>query len=163
MAVDVADTVRQCDVCSRNRTKERTRTSYLKLFPASSPLTYVSIDILGPLPNTNHGNRFLLGMTDRFSKLTRTVPLLSTSAYAVAKAVCDHRVFMYGPPCHFLTDNAPKFASKFLLATCRKLGIDKLFPSAYHPQMNGPVERFNMTILNSLRGYVSEHQDDWDE
>ena len=163
MAVDVADTIRQCDVCSRNRIKERTRTSYLKLFPASSPLTYVSIDILGPLPKTNHGNRFLLVMTDRFSKLTRTVPLRSTSAYAVAKAFCDHWVFTYGPPCHVLTDNGPQFASKFFLATCRELGIEKVFSSAYHPQTNGQVERFNRTILNSLRGYVSERQDDWDE
>jgi hypothetical protein len=85
MAVNVADTVRQCDVCSCIRIKERTWTSSLKLFPASSPLTYMSIDILGPLPKTNHGNRFLLVMTDRFKKLTRTVPLRSTSTCAVAK------------------------------------------------------------------------------
>jgi hypothetical protein len=163
MAVDVADPVRKFDFCSRNRIKERTRTSYLNPFPASSPLTYVSIDILGPLPKTNHGNRFLLVMTDRFAKLTRTVPLRSTSAYVVSKAFCDHWVSTYGPPCHVLTDNVPQFASKFFLATFRELGIEKVFSSAYHPQTNGQVERFNMTILNSLRGYVSEHQDDWDE
>jgi Integrase zinc binding domain len=50
-------------------------TSFLKLFPASGPLEYVSMDILGPLPKTDHGNRFLLVITDRFSKLTRMVPL----------------------------------------------------------------------------------------
>jgi Integrase zinc binding domain len=38
MSADVLETVRQCDACARNRIKERTNTSYLKLFPASSPL-----------------------------------------------------------------------------------------------------------------------------
>jgi Integrase zinc binding domain/Integrase core domain len=137
MAADVADTVRNCHACARNRIKERNKTSYLKLFPASSPLEYVSIDLLGPLPKTAHRNRFLLVMTDRFSKLTRTVPLRSTTAYVVAKAFCELWVFTYGPPRHVLTDNGPQFAAKFFLAVCRELGIEKVFSSTYHPQTNG--------------------------
>ena len=139
------------------------RTSYLKLFPASTPLEYVSIDILGPLPKTAHGNRFLLVMTDRFSKLTRTVPLRTTTALVTAKAFCEHWVFCYGPPRYVLSDNGPQFAAKFFQAVCRELGIEKVFSSAYHPQTNGQVERFNRTILNSLRGYLAERQGDWDE
>jgi hypothetical protein len=34
---------------------------------------------------------------------------------------------------------------------------------SYHPQTNGQVKMFNKTILNALRGYVSELQADWDE
>jgi hypothetical protein len=44
-----------------------------------------------------------------------------------------------------------------------ELGIDKVFTTAYHPQTNGQVERFNRTIVNALRGYVNNHQYDWDE
>jgi transposase InsO family protein len=138
-------------------------TSYLKVFPASSPLEYVSIDLLGPLPKTAHGNRFLLVMTDRFSKLTRTVPLRTTTAFVFAKAFCEHWVFCYGPPRHVLSENGPQFAAKFFQAVCRKLGIEKVFSSAYHPQTNGQVERFNRTIVNSLRGYLAGRQADRDE
>jgi transposase InsO family protein len=49
------------------------------------------------------------------------------------------------------------------LAVCRELAVDKVFTTAYHPQTNGQVERFNRTIINSLRGYVTERQGDWDE
>jgi hypothetical protein len=64
----------------------------------SEPLEYVAVDILGPLPKTGHGNRFLLVMTDRFSKLTRTVPLRIITAFTVGKAFCDQWVFVYGAP-----------------------------------------------------------------
>jgi transposase InsO family protein len=163
MSHDVTDTVRSCTTCAKNRIKERKRTSFLKLFPASEPLEYLSMDILGPLPKTPHGNRFLLVITDRFSKLTRTIPLRTITAHSVAEAFCTHWVFAYGPPRYLLTDNGAQFTAKFFLAVCVELGIDKVFTTAYHPQTNGQVERFNRTIVNALRGYVSNHQSDWDE
>jgi Integrase zinc binding domain len=97
MYKEVEETVRHCTVCAKNRVKERKRTSLLKLFPASGPLEFVSMDILGPLPKTEHGNRFLLVISDRFSKLTRTVPMRTITALGVAKAFCDAWVFSYGP------------------------------------------------------------------
>jgi Integrase zinc binding domain len=164
MSADVAETVRQCAVCAKNRIfYERKRTSFLKLFPASEPLEYVYLHILGPLTKTEHGNRFLLVITDRFSKLTRTVPLRTISALVVAKVFCENLVFVNGPPRYALTDNGAQFSAKFFLAVCRELGISKLFRTAYHPQTNGQVERYNRKIINSLRGYVSKRQNDWDE
>jgi hypothetical protein len=121
------------------------------------------MDILGPLPKTEHGNRFLLVISDRFSKLTRTVPLRTITALVVAKAFYDAWVFSYGPPRYLLTDNGTQFNAKVFLAVCRILGIAKIFTTAYHPQTNGQVERFNRTIINSLRGHVERRQGDWDE
>jgi Integrase zinc binding domain len=89
MHKEVEETVRHGTVCAKNRVTERKRTSFLKLFPASGPLDFVTINIFGPLPKTEHGNRFLLVISDRFSKLTRTVPLRTITALGVAKAFCD--------------------------------------------------------------------------
>jgi hypothetical protein len=84
-------------VCAKNRVTERKRTSFLKLIPASGALEFVAMDILGSLPKTEHGNRFLLVISDRFSKLTRTDPLRTITALGVAKDFCDAWVFSYGP------------------------------------------------------------------
>jgi transposase InsO family protein len=66
-------------------------------------------------------------------------------------------------PRYSLTDNGTQFNAKVFLSVCRELGIAKIFTTAYHPQTNGQVERFNRTIINSLRGYVERRQTDWDE
>ena len=163
MVEDVYETVRQCDLCARNRMSEKRRTNPLKLFPARGPLESVAMDILGPLPRTKHGNLFLLVIADRFSKVTKTVPLRTVTALSVARAFCDHWAYVYGPPVSLLTDNGPQFTAKFFQAVCAELGIHKVFTTAYHPQTNGQVERYNRTILASLRGYVAVRQDDWDD
>ena len=163
MVADIYETVRQCNVCAQNRITERGKTNPLKLFPAKGPLESVAMDILGPLPKTKHGNRFLLVITDRYSKVTKTVPLRIITALSVAKSFCDHWVFAYGAPVSLLTDNGPQFTAKFFQAVCAELGVKKVFTTAYHPQTNGQVERYNRTILAALRGYVARRQDDWDE
>jgi transposase InsO family protein len=64
---------------------------------------------------------------------------------------------------YVLTDNGTQLTAKLFLAVCRELGIGKVFTTAYHPQANGQVERFNRTIVNSIRGYVSQYQNNWDK
>jgi Integrase zinc binding domain len=111
------ETVRHCTVCAKNRVTERKRTSFLKLlFPASGPLEFVAMEILGPLPKTEHGNRFLLVISDRFSKLTRMVPLRTITTLGVAKTFCDAWAFSYGPPRYLITDNGTQFNAKIFLA-----------------------------------------------
>ena len=72
-------------------------------------------------------------------------------------------VLLVRTPRYILTDNGTQFNAKVFLAVFRELGIAKIFTTAYHPQTNGQVERFNRTIINSLRGYVERRQNDWDE
>jgi transposase InsO family protein len=163
MVEDVAETVRQCDLCARNRISEKRRTNPLQLFPAKGPLESVAMDILGPLPRTKHGNCLLLVIADRYSKVVKTVPLRTVTALVVARAFFDHWAYTYGPPVSLLMDNGPQFTAKVFQAVCAELGIQKVFTTVYHPQTNGQVERYNRTILASLRGYVAKRQDDWDD
>ncbi|GAB0490114.1 hypothetical protein MMPV_001346 [Pyropia vietnamensis] len=53
-------------------------------------------------------------MVDRFSKLTRVMPIATETAEAVAAAFCDTWVASYGPPDTLLTDKGPQLASPLL-------------------------------------------------
>ena len=162
MAADIAATVRNCRHCARNRVRLRRHLHRLKLFPATRPLESVAIDILGPLTKTKSGKRFLLVITDRFTKLTQVVALRTINAYHVAVAFCEAWIFKYGPPKTLLSDNGKQFTSKFFQSVCRLLGLSNIFTSAYHPQTNGQTERYNRTVLAMIRNFVNDNQDDWD-
>jgi transposase InsO family protein len=159
MAVKVLKTVLRCDACARNRITLSRRTNPFGIFRANAPLKSVAMDILGQLSKTRHENSFLLVIADRYYQLTSMVPSRVTTAFAVAQAFCDHRVFVYGPPVSLLTDNEPQFAEKFFQAACAVLGIKKVFTTAYHPQTNGQVERYSRTLVEALRSHVSRRQD----
>lgn len=91
------------------------RSTTLKLFPPAAPLKDVAMDLLGELLMTPRGNRYIIVITYRFSKLVRVIALANCRAIDVAKAFTRDWVFLYGPPVTVLTDNGPQFASQFLL------------------------------------------------
>ena len=163
MAFDALSVAARCESCAQVRGTQFRHQRLLKLFPATGPLEFVAMDLLGPLSKTKNGNRFILVITDRFSKFTRSIPLRTTTAASVAKAFLDHWVYAYGAPQYLLTDNGPQFIAKFFDSVCGLLGIQHYLTAFYHPQTNGKAERFNKTILSRLRHYISEHQQDWDE
>ena len=114
LAADCYATVRNCPDCARNRIKLRKNVGELTLFPANAPLESVCIDILGELVRTKRGNRYLLVVVDRFTKLVRTIPLKGISAGEVARAFVTHWVFSYGTPVDLIADNGRQFTSCLL-------------------------------------------------
>lgn len=96
VAADVAYNLRGCNTCAMNRVKHRKHLNCLRFFPATQPLESLSIDMLSPLSKTKGGKRFLLVVTDRFTKLTQVFALRAITAYTVAVAFRNAWVFEYG-------------------------------------------------------------------
>ena len=163
MALDCFNTVRNCISCVKRRIKLRKHDSFMTLFPARCPREHVAIDILGPLPRTRSGYMYIVVITDRYSKMTAVHPLRNIAASTCAKAFCDEWVFKYGQPSLLLSDRGTQFTSDFFNTVCYQLGIRQAFTSAYHPQTNGQVERFNRTLLGALQCFCTEQGRDWDQ
>ena len=151
LATDCFATVPNCPECAPNRIKLRQNVGELTLFPANTPLESVYIDILGELVRTTRGNRYLLVIVDRFTKLVKTVQLKNISAILVGRAFVTHWVFNFGPPTDLISDNRKQFTSKFFLDGCRILKVHNAFTTTHHPPTNGQVEIFNRTIFSALR------------
>ena len=83
----------------------------MRLFPATEPFAAVAIDLLGPLPRTPEGYEYILVICDRFTKVTRAVPLRDITALDGLSAFLDTWVASYGIPDSVLSDNGPQFAA----------------------------------------------------
>jgi len=90
MITDIHTTITKCTTCAQNRLALRRHTTPLTLFPATQPLTELSVDNVGPIPASKKGNRFILAITDRFAKLTKCVALRRITAMSV-RGVSHHR------------------------------------------------------------------------
>ena len=95
--------------------------------------------------------------------MTAVHPLRNITALTCAKAFCEKWVFKYGQPALLLSDRGTQFISQFFSHVCSILGIRQELTSAYHPQTNGQVERFNRTLLGALQCFCSDKGRDWDQ
>ena len=104
-----------------------------------------AFDLVGPLPRTKQGHRYLLTCICLGSKYPDAVPLKRVDAQNVAEGMCE--IFSRtGIPNELLTDQGSVFTGKLHMALCNLLGIHHLKTSAYHPQTDGCLERWHASI-----------------
>ena len=60
------------------------------------------------------------------------------------------------------SDQGSNLNSEVITSLRKQLGIERTRTTAYHPQANGQVERFNRTLESMLSKVISENQKDWD-
>ena len=71
MRKSVENYIRQCDTCVKRKTPALTPsngTALLQSLQVSEPFTFWALDYMGPLPETNRGNKHILVLMDHFTK-----------------------------------------------------------------------------------------------
>ena len=151
MASEVQQTVADCRSCGQMRRTQRRQQK--TLFPVAGPLEFVAMHLYGPQPKIPHRNRHILVIPDRFTKMSRTVPLRTAQDSQVAQAFLDACLYPYRMPDTLLTDDGPQFTAKFWESVYGMLFILHVLTTAYHPPTNGQAERFNRTLATRLRHF----------
>jgi cleavage and polyadenylation specificity factor subunit 1 len=72
----------------------------------------VAMDILGHLPTTDKGNRYVLVIADIFTKYTEAVALPDQEAKTIATAFVDTFVTRMETPMTILSDQGTNFKSE---------------------------------------------------
>ena len=160
---EIHEAVQRCDICQRRNHPIPAPQAPLGTISSTYPFQKISWDIMGPLPVSTHGFRYILVITDLFSKWVEAFPLVGTDSNTLAKILVDEIVCRYGMPEIIHSDQGSNFVSEVIRTLCAMMGVQRTQTTPYHPQGNGQVERFNRTLEGMLSKVVSDHQRDWDE
>ena len=164
MLKDIVAFVGSCDACQRFKTPTRSpHVPHVASTLPTRPWEIMSMDVLSGFPRTTSGNLKVLVINDMFTRFAQAYAMPDETSLSVAEALYQH-VTLFGPPSTILTDQAQNFVSSIMHEFYKLFHITKIRTTAYHPQSNGVTERFNQTLINSIRMYVDQHsQDDWDQ
>lgn len=159
---DVKEFCEACGECQKTAPGRKIRAPLIPLPVIDEPFHLIAMDIVGPLPRSHAGSKYILVICDYATRYPEAIPLRSTDARHVAEEL--FKVFArVGVPKEILTDQGSNFTSNLLAEVYRLLHIQPIRTSPYHPQTDGLVERFNQTLKAMLRRAVTEEGKDWDK
>jgi hypothetical protein len=155
--------VRNCHTCRRITSSREAKQGVLKPLPIPTRAWQdLSMDFITHLPLSN-GYDAIMVVVDRLTKMRHFIPCNGTcDAEEAARLYTLHVWKLHGLPRSIVSDRGPQFVSEFWRHLTRRLGIQSLLSTAFHPETDGQTEIANSILEQYLRSQVSYLQDDWE-
>ena len=160
---DVRNYVSRCVSCTERKSAgRRSELKNLNIL-ASRPFEKVMIDVCGPLPKSQKGYRYILGLVDVFSRYAMMIPLKTIETEKIVDAVLSRWIAIFGCPGEIISDGASNLNSKLMNEFCKIFGVEKKKVSPYYPQANGIIEREFRTVKDMVYASSKTSGKDWPE
>ena len=125
------------------------------------PLDSIGMDIMGPFPNVGEYN-YLWVVICRMTSMVHLIPVsTSTTASKLSSTYISEVVRLHGLPLSIVSDQDPKFMSKWWCEIQRLMGMKSLLSMAFHLQTHGIIEQVNHSIGQILREMICPDPKDW--
>lgn len=110
----------------------------------------ICIDIVGPLPRTLKGNRFIMYLIDYASRYTKCCVIQNPSSEELLRALGQ---WVPGShiPLQIFSDQAKIFTGLAFKAWAKDAGIRVLHSPIYSHKSAGRIERFQKTLMNRVK------------
>ena len=156
--------VQNCHTCRRSTPSREARQGVLRPLPVPERAWQdISMDFITHLPLCQKYDAVLV-VVDRLTKMRHLIPCTGTcDAEGVARLYVKYIWKLHGLPTTIVSDRGPQFISAFWKHLNRRLKVNSLLSTAFHPETDGQTERMNAVLEQYLRAYVSYLQDDWVE
>ena len=129
--------------------------------PVAGPFDRVGVDIV-QLPKSSKGNQYAIVFVDYLTKWPEVYPAKDQTAITIARHFVQDFIPRHGVPRQLLSDRGPALLSKILSEVYELMGTRKVNTTAYHPQTDGLVERFNRMLTDMLSKSADQSGRDWD-
>ena len=164
MSQDILDWVRACRACQQAKrgpggSKMPTKQEFL-----GGPMLRMGMDLQGPFPTSQGGNRYILVIQDYFSKWIEMFAIPDKTARTVADLLVREVFTRYGVCKKLHSDQGREFDAALTHEVCQLWNVKKTRTSPFAPWSNGLVERSNRSIKDMLRLACNvTFRTDWDE
>jgi len=120
-----------------------------------------SMDIVGPLHVSTRGVRFLLVLTDYFSKWVEAAAYSNITHVQVRNFIWKDIICRHDLPYEIVTDNGSQFISEQFEAFCEEWRIRLSHSTPRYPQENRQAEAMNKTIISNLKKKLNAYKGAW--
>jgi hypothetical protein len=131
------------EACGKREGPSQRKRAPMKTQISGYPMKRIAADILGELPKTNDGNKYILVISDYFTKWKEAHAMPNMEASTVADIIVREVATRFGVPTTIHSDQGSQFESELFTEMCHLLQINKTTTTPYHPKSDGMVERFN--------------------
>ena len=161
MRVDIVKWTKSCQICATRNVGRPVHPS-LTPIPVAGPFDRVGADVIR-FPPSQQGNKYAIVFVGYLTKWPEVFPAKDESALTIARLLVEKVVTRHGVPTQLLYDQGASFLSNLMKNVYKLLGLKKVNTTAYHPQTDGLIERFNSTSTGMLSKKVKKGGKDWDQ
>jgi hypothetical protein len=162
MYQDIKEKIKTCHPCQITNQLNPKRMS---LWPIQTDQIFqrFGLDYVGPMIETPSGNKYILTITEYYTRWPIAVATKTADAQTTADILYNQIFCVFGPPAEILSDRGSHFRNEIIKNLCETVGVKHKFSTPYHPQTNGLVEHFNGVLVQILRKLCFKHPFEWDQ
>ena len=157
----VRDKCASCLLCARRKAGKTQHSTLGEYEEVNAPMDHINIDLLGPLPVSRLGNKYILSIVDRFSRFVTLYAIPCKETDCVARYFVQF-ILRNGISKNTSSDRGPEFLSDLMDRVCQIFGIEKHHTCAENPRANGLVETYNTSIMDILHFFMQGDCTTWD-
>lgn len=164
MDKDIEEFIKQCHKCQIRKPATLHSPALLTPLPqGTEPNQRIHADLFGPLRTSDSNKKYILALTDGFTKYVELVALENKEAATVGTAIFEKWFCRYGIPATIITDQGKEFCARLTEELFTKLGTLHTTTTPHHPQCNSQAEVANKTIAKYLASFVDDSTLDWEK
>ena len=152
--------VSKCDLCQRAKQLSAKYDVSFQSILRDQPRALICTDVHGPLPVGRFGHKYILIVTDVFSKFVKIYPMKAITTASCLKKIQGDFIETYGPIQSILSDNASYFSSPKWRQAFESTGTRVYHSSAYFASGN-PSERQLKEVTTYLRIFCNRNHKSW--
>lgn len=157
MKEDTAAYIKSCPICQKVWSGHSNLLTETKHIMVQGLFESVAMDFVGPFPEDEAGNRFIIAAIDQFSRFLELKAVASASAIEAATFLFEI-AGRYGVPTRVKTDYGSHFHCQLFEHFAVLMGCTQEFSIPYRHESNGIVERCNKEIGRHLRAIVNDRR-----